>query len=311
MPATRSRGAFTLVELLVVIAIIGVLIALLLPAVQKVREAANRAKCQNHLKQIGLAVHAYSQENNGRLPDFYKTTWTKGHGGTIFFNLLPYIEQDTRYSYVSSKSMTYYGLTWGVTIAPTTGAYLHSKDGGVVPTYLCVSNYSHRLHGAYADGSNSDYGANYLLFGTKNRGYGTYIYAADANWLSEYTMQTVTDGMANTVMMTEMYTWGCQWPTTAGKDPTQAPFFGYIIPDGPYPLSYWTTITPNNQPLKPPIVGKNTFQYKRPWSPHTNGTMTGLLDGSVRFVGASVSEATWLAAIGPKDGDILGTDWAQ
>jgi len=111
----RSRRGFTLIELLVVIAIIAVLIGLLLPAVQKVREAAARSQCLNNLKQIGLALHSYESSNQAFTPGFVSTvtgTWSgngndavaeSGPGWSFFALVLPYIEQDNLYRSVNQS----------------------------------------------------------------------------------------------------------------------------------------------------------------------------------------------------------------
>jgi prepilin-type N-terminal cleavage/methylation domain-containing protein/prepilin-type processing-associated H-X9-DG protein len=139
MHRTNSRNAFTLIELLVVIAIIGVLVALLLPAVQKVREAAQRAQCANNLKQLGLALHNF-HDTNKAFPQAYKPLpgpdptappGTGSIGAGAFVMILPYIEQGN----TAERIDTTRAALSSVNTPPTNPAYAM-----VIPTYLCPSS---------------------------------------------------------------------------------------------------------------------------------------------------------------------------
>jgi prepilin-type N-terminal cleavage/methylation domain-containing protein/prepilin-type processing-associated H-X9-DG protein len=156
----KPRHAFTLIELLVVIAIIAILIALLLPAVQKVREAAARAQCANNLKQIGLALHNYHDVNHKLPPASQVPWWTAANGDQDNYMqlqvpfgpnwavlLLPYIEQTALYTQANVLSYPGASITIGTT--PGYGSLNNSWRvvGGVdVSTFLCPSDPNNTQH---------------------------------------------------------------------------------------------------------------------------------------------------------------------
>src|SRR5260370_29308755 len=180
----QKRHAFTLIELLVVIAIIALLVGLLLPAVQKVREAANRIKCANHLKQLMLATQNYASTFNGSLPpaNFYQVVNPQtGNAaeGSAFYVLLPYYEQENVFTtYTQDRPDPGYLGAQYVPLAVHVCPSDPTIDGGI----------------AILDGktATSNYALHLLLFGAG----GTFTIKARS---SPYRIRTLPDGPSNPI----------------------------------------------------------------------------------------------------------------
>jgi prepilin-type N-terminal cleavage/methylation domain-containing protein len=334
----RTRG-FTLIELLVVIAIIAILIGLLLPAVQKVREAAARMSCSNNLKQLGIAVHNY-QSTYSHVPPVEgvatgqtnpytgNTAQTGGPGiaGTIFFYLLPYVEQDNLYKAAAGDP-----VNGSMTATQVNGIRLGAN---VVKTFLCPSDPSVPNAGVY--GGCGQMQSTYI----QRDGFASACYAA--NVLVFEPRGTVSievsmpDGTANTVMFAERYKncstspqyspgGGCTLPAWAwntsvnGGDPWSSPTFG-AANDYIYQMNYngaEFSYPPQNT-YQNAIQGSIGFQagpsaqacnWYVTQGGHTSSMQVGLGDGSVRGVGSGMTVRTWVSACYPADGNTLGTDW--
>jgi prepilin-type N-terminal cleavage/methylation domain-containing protein/prepilin-type processing-associated H-X9-DG protein len=333
----RRCRAFTLIELLVVIAIIAILIGLLVPAVQKVRDAAARIKCANNLKQMSLACVNCADTHNGVLPPGigdYPPTATSGNNGcttdnagnTKFYNngsttvaygglmyhILPFIEQDNLY-----KSTACADGKGGMDIEH--GARPAAAGGvmqDVVQTYICPADPT-SSNGSSGWASVGSYAFNGILFTADWKGYSKFP-------------GSITDGTSNTIFFTEVYAMGkvlgyngdnsLWWwdynsfmtPSTANgdcgsvgyypPDPVKGPFFTPQIQ--PSPTNYCATAT-----QKWGWGGKMSACMCRATSPHSGGVNVGLGDGSVRFVSGGVSGPTWFAACTPSGGETLGSDW--
>jgi len=300
------RWAFTLIELLVVIAIIAVLIGLLLPAVQKVREAAARSQCSNNLKQIGLAIHNYAGTYNGRLPALTSDPTaanTGGYKGGILITLLPFIEQQSLYNFAISNT----GNTWDPwTNPPTNNVAVRQTP---VKTYQCPSDFT--LTNGWSSNQvggwmGASYGANFQLFG-KVRAGGN----ADA---AQYNVANIPDGTSNTVAFAETYA-GCNYPCSAQNTGNLWSYPGIdwawqwqpVIGNsrtfgGGGNQCNWDAV-PQNAPTKA------NCDKARAQSAHSGTTLIAVGDGSIRSISSSVSQLTWSRALTPDDGFVLGSDW--
>jgi len=279
----RGRG-FTLIELLVVIAIIAILIGLLLPAVQKVREAAARTQSKNNLKQMSLALHNCNDTYgklppvNSYFPGTTSTGWVQpGNYGTIFYFLLPFIEQDNVYK------TTWYGSQY----SPQAAVKIYIAPGDPSAP---ASGIGYAANWGYTNGALS-YMANSQVFdypgGTSSTPGGSAKIAA-----------TFQDGTSNTVVFGErMY--NCQGYQHVWSDMSDAPN-DYMWGTGSNP-QYWGYGVPNT-----------TIQNCQPWNYNAfslAGLNVGLGDGSVRTVSSAISQTTWFNALNPADGQVLGSDW--
>jgi len=344
----NKRRAFTLIELLVVVAIIAILIGLLVPAVQKVREAAARTQCTNNLKQCGLAIHSYASAN-GQLPAAFTGVVSPAYTGmpAYFFAwsslavVAPYLEQK-----VITSTMDFTQPIW---VPPSYNISPQNVFGvqQVIPIFLCPSDIQQPVDGGY--GVTTFGPTNYAVCIGTGTTKGTAPYGLMWNTDGMFQAQVafrftdIADGTSNTAMMSES-TLGAgpdnaASPTLVGDPQTTYAYVasgaltpaacattnewnveqhrGYLWATGEMRCaSYNHFLTPNSPT---PDCISNDFTpgpgiftstgFRGARSRHDGGVNLLLGDGSVRFVSNNVTQATWWAVATRASSDTIGSDF--
>lgn len=316
------RMAFTLIELLVVIAIIAVLVGLLVPAVQKVRQAANSMQSKNNLKQIGLAVHMANDTFRKAPPMFGVYNGTQG--GSFWYSLLPYLEQDNLFQQGPNASRSSVVKTFqapndytlGQGVFNLTPASYNTFGGSPVP--------------AWATGSSNwglaSYAANWLVFGD----------------MGMPLTSSISDGLSKTMIVSEHYAicsrpngtprsgamlWGYGWqvPTMSHqwvRDAAQLAAPSTVL-NSQYNSPYWarSLFVNNANPVPTEWTGTKPWEFrchKRPeFGPpmdnshpykeqafNSNSINILLGDGSVTSLSSSITDKNWYFIASPNENDI-------